>query len=106
MRVCASMYLVCPDVYVCDMSVCHSLSSCLTLSMLGALLDAVDRTVPEAYTKRSRGVTEKRAELLSEGLFNTLLLSVRGHFRERLTAKRAPPRRDKHNSPKLQQKHH
>lgn len=41
-------------------------------------MDALDRTVPEAYTKRSRGVTEKRAELLSEGLFNTLLLSIRG----------------------------
>lgn len=41
-------------------------------------MDALDRTVPEAYTKRSRGVTEKRAELLSEGLFNTLLLSIWG----------------------------
>lgn len=65
-------------VRMCLCVMCVSL--CLTPSMLGALLDAVDRTVPEAYTKRSRGVTEKRAELLSEGLFNTLLLSVRGHF--------------------------
>lgn len=53
----------------------------LALSMWGVLLDAADRTLPEAYTKRSCGVTEKSLELLSEGLFNTLLLFVWGHFR-------------------------
>lgn len=75
---------VCPCnscVRMCLFVVCVPLSLSLSHSMWGALLDAVDRTVPEAYTKRSRGVTEKRTELLSEGLFNTLLLSIRGHFR-------------------------
>lgn len=64
----------------------------VTLAVSSALLGAVDRTVPEAYTKRSCRVTEKRAELLSEGLFNTLLLSN--------CLKKAQHRRDKHKSPK------
>lgn len=58
-----------------------ALLRCVRLSAQGALFYAADRTLPEAYTKRSRGMTEKRTELLSEGLLNTLLLSVRGHFR-------------------------
>lgn len=50
--------------------------------------------MPEAYTERSRGVTEKRAELLSEGLFNTLLLSICGAFE----CEKSQHRRDKHKS--------
>lgn len=49
----------------------------VTPAVWAGLLGAADRTAPAAYTKRSRGVTEERAELLSEGLFNTLLLPIR-----------------------------
>lgn len=48
--------------------------------------------MPEAYTKRTRRMTEKRAKLLPEDLFNTLLLSN--------CLKKAQHKRDKHKSPK------
>lgn len=77
-----------------DVCGCVWMRALLALAVQAASVGAADRTVPAAYSAATRRDRDE-AELLSEGLFNTLLLSIRGAF----DCQQAEHRRDKHTTP-------